>query len=154
MLTLLLRNQMLVSSETTAETQMVTRLFGAIPLLDPRDGKHATQLAGNHLTNLEKKNVQEINVLVIEEDKPRLDLERLVNNGILNLLIDIATLLKRDQMLDFIETTAETQIVLILFGATLQTNRRDGNSVTQLVTNTSTRVRTKKLDYGIQETSI
>ena len=126
--TLLLRNQMLVFGVTTAETQVVTRLFGAIPLQDPRDGKTAIQLAGNHLTNLVKRDVQETNAMATEEDKPRLDLERLVKNGKFKLLIDMATLLKENQMLDSMKTTAETQTVKQPFGAIPLIRERDGNS--------------------------
>jgi hypothetical protein len=154
MLTHLPKNQMLVFLVTIAEIQMVPNLFGATLLQDPRDGNTATQLAGNQLTSLEKRDALEANAMDTEEDKPRLDLERLVKNGMLNLLIDIAILLKRNQTLDSMETTAETQTVNQPFGATPQTNPRDGNSVTQLVINMSTRARTKKLDSGIQETSI
>jgi hypothetical protein len=43
MVTLLKRNQVLVSIETIAEIQMDPNPFGAILLQDPRDGRYATQ---------------------------------------------------------------------------------------------------------------
>lgn len=92
--------------------------------------------------------------MATEENKPKLDLERLVKDGMLNLLTSMVTLLKRNQMLDFMVTTAETQMMKQLFGAILLQNQRDGNSVTQLVINIPTRVRTSQPDSGIQEISI
>jgi hypothetical protein len=68
---------------TTAETQMVTRLFGATPLTKRRDGKSADQLDGrnqkfpNHIQLSDQKDAVERNVLATEVDKPERYLERL-----------------------------------------------------------------------------
>jgi len=140
---------------TSAEIQMVTKLFGAIPLIQRRDGKnvlqgrlvlqyrlHSNQSSQHVLlqsqlrtqyTTLDQKNAQELNALVIEEDKPRLDLERLAKDGMLNLLTSIPELPRDSQELASGVMFAETQIMLRLFGVTLLIQRRDGNTVIQSV---------------------
>jgi hypothetical protein len=152
-LTLHRESQTLGSLETTAEIQMVKRPFGATPLIRERDGSIATQLAGNHHTSLDVRNVLETNVLAIEEDKSELDQERPARDGIDNLLIDMQTLLRRNQTLGFMLTTAETQMVRQLFGATLLIEKRDGNSVTQSALNLTTRVKIRESVCGTADNS-
>jgi hypothetical protein len=90
---------------------------------------------GTQFSTSDLKNAQELNAQVTEEDKRRLDLERLAKDGMLNLLTSIAELLLNIQELAFGVMFAETQIMLRLFGVILLIQRRDGNTVIQLVSN-------------------
>jgi hypothetical protein len=68
----------------------------------------------------------------IEEGKPKPDLERNAKHGLPNLLTSTPELLRSIQELVFGVMFAEIQMVKRLFGATLLTQRRDGNTVIQL----------------------
>jgi len=81
-----IRFNSLVWRKTTAETQIMEKLSGAIPLIKRRDGNIALQL----LRLIEKKSAQEEDVKNTEAARLKLEAEKLAKHGINKLHINIS----------------------------------------------------------------
>jgi hypothetical protein len=79
--------------------------------------------------NLDQKYAQETNAMAIEEDKPKPKVEEHARDGMLNLLISMEILQRRNHLSVSGETSVETQMEVSQFGAILLTRRRGGNTV-------------------------
>lgn len=112
---------------------MERNLSGATLLMPRRDGRSVNHLSQRKFKSLVKRNAVERNAMATEENKPKQDQAKTARDGILNLLTSTTELQRNIQNSVSGTTTAETQMVPSLSGATPLIKRRDGRTVTQLL---------------------